>query len=340
MKAQILCLVVLMMANLASTCRDKNPILTQLGQSGLSLFDAPMADTRTCNFEWASYNTCCPADAFKLFLGNKKQETLAAAQATYDNLIRVLDDIALYSSPASAINLTQQNSVLKYGQLKMPTNYSQLMYWFGLLNTSRNTFLSNALTCANAVNQKRETSLCVVCSGRSEQFFQDGKLKCTDSFCDSYLSQCHQSLLQMSWFSSMNKQYKVILEEMKQTVVGFAPTVNPQVLDFGVTWFEQNNTHAAVAACRDGLNSASCTNAHKATLCGYALVAMNLPTINVIGTKSVDSKNAIVTTTHPTDTRLLSMISFSGERRLNAPPPEEFTVQTNPPPSTNGDGQA
>ena len=166
------------------SCDHKNPLLPALKGFGIQMFDDPEKANVHCAPEWSTYKTCCNATTAGQFLAKRSQSNFDLINTILQQLVTVKQEVQNYITtklPATEDLGTATSTDKAYLALSR------------LLNATTDKLHEDERACLKTINDISQRSLCDVCSGRSEQFFQGGKYLIHEPVCRRVLNDCGDS---------------------------------------------------------------------------------------------------------------------------------------------------
>lgn len=197
---------------LLSACRSaRNPFLALIASEGVKINPKAEQNKESCIGEWNTYGNCCEVASLKKFYEDKKksmEETAVKFEAEAQSLVesyhtaeKNTNDVIHRAEKPKQTRRLQQTGW--YTQMKANGgSKSQLLLEvrkkaanLGLFASKISELLPQLTkqrpACISQLTLIRSASLCNMCSGRSEDFFRDGKLMVKMSTCEAVLESCH-----------------------------------------------------------------------------------------------------------------------------------------------------
>ena len=243
----------------ADSCLTKNPLIGTLKNNGVKVFTSPQAsDASMCAAEWKTHNTCCDSASLVKYaerdirqLENSISEVRRDVIKLNRALIREDDDIrkAVRGSKSGL-----RPSVLKELQADLD-KLAKIVQ-----NKVRDKHLSHDYReeCFDRIKAIRTSSLCTTCSGRSPNFFLQGRALISMKDCRITLEKCGQvwskSVDLIDSMTLAQKITKVLKSAMpKQKFRKFSSEEAQTMQD----WLGHSEIRTHIEACRTGIHSCS-----------------------------------------------------------------------------------
>ena len=208
----------------AWNCADKNPLLAKLGAKGVILRPIVYATNKMCNQEWNKYGSCCDIDSTQDFI-HSRQEANKLALADMVSEIESLDknlEVFLQKSlgdiklPASYDASDPHSSLEKVDRLyedrSLPHLKAATVELIKLLASWETTMVADKQACMKELNKVLYAGTCSICSGRSEQFFQGGRIKMAEHTCRGILSECGSTWHRMVMVIEIIEKFTTIID--------------------------------------------------------------------------------------------------------------------------------
>lgn len=165
-----------------------NPFTPSLRLHGAKVFDLPRhGKFDHCQVEWNEHGSCCEATSLvKMF--NEDQDSIKKSsvklEAIVANIKNLLDDIAQKGQDV----LKKENSDLTSEEKVLVKRIN------GIIDLAKHkffeTFQSTSSECWDYMAKLRGSALCSICSGRSRDFFIDGKAAIDEKTCTETIGKC------------------------------------------------------------------------------------------------------------------------------------------------------
>lgn len=166
-------------------CRPNN-FTAILREEGVAMLTRPQTTNVSCGEEWATHGTCCEFNSLKKVILKDLSKIHQQAHSfkkfvkKIGGLLKSIHDAANVSGPTlffKKIDKTVKNQLLKL--------------WIN--NGTALTVQENDVeSCWTVMASMRSSSVCFSCSGRSSDFFKNGKAVIQPSMCNTAFSECHR----------------------------------------------------------------------------------------------------------------------------------------------------
>ena len=186
-------------------CKDKNPFLRHWNQEehdGIAVFKKPLKLSSHCLGEWNVHGTCCKPSEIVAFV---KKDALAIDEAVKE-VSRILKQqsqlfVSVYNLAREirAKNLTLDTIAKPFLEKLANLNEYNMNFFHDILRPGSN-FTSDMDRCWSHMKKIRSASVCSICSGRSESFFEGKRGIILPDTCSDTLEKCKQSFISMLGF--------------------------------------------------------------------------------------------------------------------------------------------
>ena len=211
---KMLCLVLFVMAvglchswvPASDACISKNPFLKDMASSTplhVEIFDSPSkVDIQHCKSEWKAHGTCCNQEdlssIFKLesMLIESNEASLTKAVKEIRKSIEQTTDILVAHPSKSDKSAEIRANLKKYVTLSAFANFKK-----------------ESQKCWSYMKKARASALCTICSGRSEHYFDNGKIIVPQDMCQSAIENCELFFIKLS---IIIKKFPLIIENYKK----------------------------------------------------------------------------------------------------------------------------
>src|SRR3990167_1431062 len=184
-------------------CPNDNPFIVIMKKDGVQLYDTPKRVSSVCKHEFETYGTCCKESKL---VGYAKKDTKQVIK-THDKLIaefkklvkansKLVTDIGQIASLKEAVSSESGRSEINSAiftaqQIESSHEFIELQKLFGNTTTAHiEEFARENLNCWTRLAKERNVSICATCSGRSNHFFEDGKILITEHLCSELTEIC------------------------------------------------------------------------------------------------------------------------------------------------------
>src|SRR3990167_5509675 len=210
-------------------CASKNPLLQRLKEKGVTVRPIAVSSSSICAIEWSKSGTCCDPDSASDFI-QQKQNANALSLRDMLSEIRSLDTNmeAFLAKRLKAIRLPAdynvgdlEPSMTKvdnyFQQQTLPALKAATIELIKLLASWENKMVQDNQGCMKKLDSVVYAGTCSICSGRSEQFFQGGRIKMAEQTCRSILSECGSTWHRMVMVIEIIERYTSIIELVSPT---------------------------------------------------------------------------------------------------------------------------
>lgn len=195
---------VLSVTSRAGACSKKNPFLSYIELRGVTVYASPRTyDGNKCGKEWTSGDLCCDPESAVSF-ANKQAIKIATS---VDNVNR---EFNVFINFLKAVNTTlfEMAALKKYDwkplvkdarerseletlieNLYSKTTTRSIFFSFSSPGIHK-TFADKNKICWDKMTKLRQSAVCSICSGRSEQFFQKDKANMEQEVCNTLIDDC------------------------------------------------------------------------------------------------------------------------------------------------------
>lgn len=260
----------------ASTlCLDKNPFMLQLKNKGVVLYSTALSSsTQTCSKEWLSHKTCCEHASLKTYaqketsaLGVIIQRVKTELQSATNQLVDAQLEIINIRGTLNKISLTaaiHDNSI---------TNFRNDVQY--LINPNPKLSLNQEL-CLNKTAALRTNSLCSICSGRSEEFFSQGKALMSVVDCKDIIDACRIPWKFMMRLVESMATAEKIMTRIKAEFPDIPLTIDMQNVRKLEDWLDAHRIRQELNDCQSGA-AKSCPFSSAKAICEN-LLSLQKPT--------------------------------------------------------------
>lgn len=208
------------------TCLDRNPLIKLLKGSHVQLFEYPTNTTsNSCKSEWHHHQTCCDGVTLHTYALQDKEQI----DQSYGLLEANIEALLNYTNKHrdQARNIIKEKGT-KHQLRSFGCNLRRFVKILKSSSPATNSRVAEERKkCFAKIKQIRSSSLCFICSGRSDYFFLKGHAKVSMSFCKSTLRTCANT-----WHNTL-KVVKAIFTAKKVRKILTAVDPNQKFLDFG-----------------------------------------------------------------------------------------------------------
>ena len=202
----------------ARTLSKKNPFFGQLYRKGVVLNLQPKIIHNVCGQEFSSFGTHCQTRSLKNYSlqdsGKIKRSGLLVIKLISTNRALIL---SMMGSAKRLLRATKgRNEFLKkftsidVGQM---TDFSNSIL--------RKDLASKVRACLSKMIRIRSNSLCSICSGRFEVFFQKGKALISEQTCEDILQTCASSFEHILTYVEEIGRFATELSKLNPHLAGF-----------------------------------------------------------------------------------------------------------------------
>ena len=207
----VVMLVLALQAARASTSNPPvcslNPVFLKFNKMIASMaFQTPIKNSANCQPEWAIYGTCCEVQTLKLTV-LYDQNTIKTGLSKLVNNFYQLDAHLKFAIN----NLTLLTKSKGYQLADSQTKASVDAFLKVASTTTSSSFKSSLESCWPLMAKARAASMCSFCSGRSSDFFINGKLSVAASECSRIVETCSFSLFEMARVSEIAQKTRDVL---------------------------------------------------------------------------------------------------------------------------------
>ena len=178
----------------ASACASKNAFMSRLISSEVAVFALPAVPANsTCSVEWGVHKTCCDVGSLVRYSIKDQKVTMNAAVNVTESMYLISRDIF------NTVNMIQQlsNNNLPLGKFLTVYRASYFALELEAFRSTHQTVLNNfadleskSQHCWKYIARLRASSLCSICSGRSQVFFKEDKASITIGTCHDVMTRC------------------------------------------------------------------------------------------------------------------------------------------------------
>lgn len=279
---------------LLSACSSsRNPFLALIASEGVKINPKAVQNKESCVGEWNTYGNCCEVASLKKLFEDKKksmEETAEKFEEEARNLVESYNTAAKNTNDVihKVEKPNQTRRLLQtgwYTQMKASGGLkSQLLSEvkkkaadLGLFASKISELLPQLTrlrpACISQLTLIRSASLCDMCSGRSEDFFRDGKLMVKMSTCDAVLMSCHDYWKLLIEALDYMRSAQQVLDNL-QSVQKDAEVTST---DYLYMWLGECKILESFKSCQ---SLTSCTQDSKLNICGALInIKKTLPMI-------------------------------------------------------------
>ena len=257
-------------------CKNKNPMLDKLEAARATIYYVPWENHEFCPNEWSSSRTCCEPASTDAVMTAKTQRNLYDVQ----EMIKEIEYLpsAIHSFHMTALTSQKMSQAAKWScQQKYETLVNHIQW-------HRTAFRSSQYQCVNRLNQFARASTCIICSGRSQNFFQGDKLVIQESVCRSILGDCEQA-----WRGVINVLaiLQVYLNEIKLYYNGELPKEHFDKLE------ALSRSHNLAEHFKRCPKMSECDTNTVADICQHMVSVLTPSYADSIGLKLRDTRNTL-----------------------------------------------
>ena len=202
-KSFMLILAVLVISVLADgklkDCRNLNPILADLQKlhPGVVL-ESPAKYPSVCGGEWNTHGSCCDINKITELAtkdAQKLKDSISSSQESFTKFSQTIVGISTFvpQIPSQILPILPPDIQQLINFLK-----GEVFQEFSKLSKSyidEKTIATESEKCWTAMSRIRSSSLCWTCSGRSEEFFYNGKAIISNELCQNIIGVCEENFL-------------------------------------------------------------------------------------------------------------------------------------------------
>lgn len=260
----------------ASTlCLNKNPFMSHLKSKGVVLYSTALSSpTQTCSKEWLPHKTCCEHASLKAYaqqettaLGVIVQRVRTELQLATTQLVDAQVEITNIRGTLNKMSITagiHDNSI---------TNFRNDVQH--LINPNPKLSL-NQESCLNKTAALRTNSLCSICSGRSENFFSQGKALMSIVDCKDTIDVCRIPWKFMIRLVESMATAENIMTKIKAEFPDIPLTIDMQNVRKLEDWLDAHRIRQELNDCQTGQGK-SCPFSSAKAICEN-LLSLQKPT--------------------------------------------------------------
>ena len=164
-------------------CATKNHFLPALRRFGVEIFHNPDMADQHCKPEWSAHGTCCNSTTVADFLVKRSQSNSDLIGELLHQLASVGQNVKDYLEQR---NLTQDLS-------NATSTDKAYLALSDILSSVSDKLHKDQMLCLKTMNDISQKSICDICSGRSQKYFQGGKYLIHEPVCRRVLNRCGNS---------------------------------------------------------------------------------------------------------------------------------------------------
>lgn len=253
-------------ASASRSCANKNAYLQLLVSKGkIAALPDPIMQSNSCGAEWSKYGTCCDVNSAKSLV--EKQNT---ALATEFKLIE--SEIISLNKKFNKLVDDSQNTKKLALKLRLRIEKKKVRSYYrsaSSLDQIAKNFESHHKTCQQRISAIRSNSICPICSGRSQVFFEGKNIRISENQCKSILVDCEPFWMDIiktidvgdqyeDFYDFMNWRFgdiitKIIRRFLEKNLKGFAVTAIPKMLLLETeSYIDENQLIENLKKCKTG----------------------------------------------------------------------------------------
>ena len=269
----------------ASSCAEQNPFLAELVKSRRIVpLDEPSKVENYCGGEWLAHGTCCQPESAVKF-----------ARVDKSTLSPIVTEVANSMKLQQTILSQLKDDLLRWvdkSPLSIQDKHSSKNRFLDLLKAIGGIKVKIHQKCwVDELTSLRSASLCSTCSGRSHEFFKDGKALVSQETCTSMMASCFGSIDQVVNFILATQEFYGLLRKL-----GRSMSIDLDILkDSSMkTIFEAINKRQISSTLKDYVNQGQNSNNPAAmTLCKEFMALHKDPFIFQIVDLMIDLLNGL-----------------------------------------------
>ena len=169
-------------------------------------YQTPLITSDNCQPEWATYGTCCEVQILKLTVLSDQKSNKNDLYLLVSNLFQ-LDRRLKFAIN----NLTLLTKSTGYQSANSQTKESVDAFLKVATTTTSSSFRLSLESCWTLMAKARAASMCSFCSGRSSEFFINGRLSVAPYECSRIVRNCSFSLFEMARVSEIAQKTRDVL---------------------------------------------------------------------------------------------------------------------------------
>jgi hypothetical protein len=253
-------------ASASGLCANKNAYLQLLVSKGkIAALPDPIMHSNSCGAEWSKYGTCCDVNSAKSLV--EKQNT---ALATEFKLIE--SEIISLSKKFNKLVDDSQNTKKLELKLRLRLEKKKVRSYYrsaSTLDQIAKNFDSHHKTCQQRISAIRSNSICPICSGRSQVFFEGKNIRISENQCRSILADCEPFWMDIIKTIDLGDQYedfydfmnwrfgdiitKIIRRFLEKKLKAFALKAIPKMLLLETeSYIDENHLIENLKKCKTG----------------------------------------------------------------------------------------
>ena len=259
--------------------------MPSLLSQGVKLNSEPTNQTNRCGSEWKTHGNCCDEASLIKHLTEEDKELKESSQSLLTEMEQVIKALwkTLFGMEKQKDNSEGKK---KFGQIikkavsvvgdffkSLFKNIGDLAKLNRDFNREKEDIEKYQKGCLNKVQQLRASSLCSVCSARSQVFFHGGKAVMDMPTCRSVITECHEywkSLVNLintasSASESIDEARKILRVPPKTTAIRYLKK-----------WIDEKNLEHGLENCK---SVKDCSNKDAGFICESLIRIQDLSSI-------------------------------------------------------------
>jgi hypothetical protein len=185
----------------SEACATKNPFIGDLKKHGVAVFETPqVSNSSMCRYEWSMHKTCCDSESLRKYAKddedsvNGQIERVAEDYRQFTSFVRSMRRrlFALNLMAAKLSPSDQGSVVVKADQISK--ELLKNVEAFKIIGSkAQEKFTEENSKCWKKMAKVRQSTLCPVCSGRSEKYFLNNLALLDSDYCSSIVKACSSS---------------------------------------------------------------------------------------------------------------------------------------------------
>lgn len=187
------------------SCKDQNSYLKSFHSYDSSLVRSTKTTNATkCAGEWNVFGTCCNEAAMSNFIAADRRDLtdeLGIMVAAFDSLYKDA------SSAVKDIREYLKNPVYALGAAAYTTQIQGFIDSVTKMESFKSRYQSDQAKCYSKLKDIRSRSICPICSGRSQLFFNDKNILMDETVCRAILVECDSAWNNLLHVVQANSDY-------------------------------------------------------------------------------------------------------------------------------------